>query len=537
MTRWPVRAGVCTGRGPMSMFAPASCSECRDIDSDLPGAPAASDTARRAERGPRRMTDDPPVVVDGAALTCTDVVAVARGRVAVEVDPSVWERVGRAHERALAAGIARPVYGRTTGVGANRDATVTPDGAGTHDLRLLLSHAAGVGDRLDAPTTRAAMLIRLNQLAAAGSGIHPRFPQALAHALQNDALPGVHITGAIGTGDLTALAEIALTLVGRLPWVRGGVPPVAVGPGDALAFLSSSAVSLARAVLAAEELRGLLDASHVVAALSYCALGGSAEAFAAEVHARRPHPGAVRTAAEMRRILWHEGGPSPGRRLQDPFGLRAFPQVQGVALDGVAQLRRVLEIEVNAAAENPLVDADSGAVFHHGQFSTAYPALALDHVRAAVHHVADLSAARLGDLVEPDLTGLPAFLASGPAGSSGVMILEYVAHDALGRLRHSAGPVTLGTAVISRGLEDHASFSPHAAGSALAAAAAYRTLLACELVAAVRALRMAGTAPRADVLAAAFAVVAARLPDVRADHRLGGEIEIAERLLDDLAVT
>jgi len=154
-----------------------------------------------------------------------------------------------------------------------------------------------------------------------------------------------------------------------------------------------------------------------------------------------------------------------------------------------------------------------------------------------VHHVAELCAARLGDLVEPDLTGLPAFLASGPAGSSGVMILEYVAHDALGRLRHSAGPVTLGTAVISRGLEDHASFSPHAAGSALAAAAAYRTMLACELVAATRALRMAGTPPRGTVLAAAFAHATNRLPDIRADHQLSDEIRNAEELLDDLAAS
>jgi histidine ammonia-lyase len=474
------------------------------------------------------------VDVDGKALTCSDVVRVAERHAPVAVDPAVWERVRRAHEKAHAAGAARPVYGRTTGVGANRDAVVAAGDSGGHDLRLLLSHAAGVGDLLDVRTTRAAMLIRLNQLAAAGSGIHPRFLEALEDALRSGALPTVHITGTIGTGDLTALAEIALTLIGRRPWASGHVPPVAVGPGDALAFMSSSAVSLARAVLACEELGRLLDASHVVAALSYCALGGSAEAFAEEVHARRPHPGAVRAAAEMRRILWHEGELGPGRRIQDPFGLRAFPQVQGVALDGVAQLRRVLEIEINAAAENPLIDPDSGAVFHHGQFSTAYPALSLDHVRAAVHHVAELSAARLGDLVEPDLTGLPAFLASGPAGSSGVMILEYVAHDALGRLRHSAGPVTLGTSVISRGLEDHASFSPHAAGSALAAAQAYRTLLACELVAATRALRMAGTPPRGDVLAAAFAQGGAHLPDVRADHQLGDEIRIAEQLLDGL---
>ena len=483
------------------------------------------------------MTDETHILVDGAGLTCSDVERVAQRRASIAVDAAVWGRVRRAHETAQAASAARPVYGRTTGVGANRDALVGADDAGGHDLRLLLSHAAGVGERLDDRTTRAAMLIRLNQLAAGGSGINPQFPEALEHALRTDSLPAMHITGTIGTGDLTALAEIALTLIGRRPWVRGRVPPVAVGPGDALAFMSSSAVSLARAVLACEELSRLLAASHVVAALSYCALGGSAEAFAAEVHARRPHPGAVRTAAEMRRILWHEGERSPGRRIQDPFGLRAFPQVQGVALDGVIQLRRVLEIEINAAAENPLIDADSGAVFHHGQFSTAYPALALDHVRAAVHHVAELCAARLGDLVEPDLTGLPAFLASGPAGSSGVMILEYVAHDALGRLRHSAGPVTLGTAVISRGLEDHASFSPHAAGSALAAAAAYRTMLACELVAATRALRMAGTPPRGTVLAAAFAHATDRLPDIRADHQLSDEIRIAERLLDDLAAT
>jgi histidine ammonia-lyase len=291
-------------------------------------------------------------------------------------------------------------------------------------------------------------------------------------------------------------------------------------------------------VLACEELGRLLSASHVVAALSYCALGGSAEAFAAEVHARRPHPGAVRAAAEMRRILWYEGARGPGRRIQDPFGLRAFPQVQGAALDGAAQLRRILEIEINAAAENPLIDADSGAVFHHGQFSTAYPALSLDHVRAAVHHVAELSAARLSDLVEPDLTGLPAFLASGPAGSSGVMILEYVAHDALGRLRHSAGPVTLGTAVISRGLEDHASYSTHGARLATVCVSALRTVLATELVAAVRALEMGAAVsdglPLSTSLRAAYAQAAEVLGAERADRSLSADLATAELLLNRL---
>ena len=481
------------------------------------------------------MSHGEALIVDGRSLSCADVVRVAGGDVPVVLAPDVMKAVHQVYETACAVSATRPVYGRTTGVGANRDAIVGTSDAETHDLRLLLSHAAGVGAPLDYAVVRAAMVIRLNQLAAAGSGIHPRFVRALETALTTGAVPTVHDGGSIGTGDLPALAEIALTLTGHLKWARGKVRPISLEPGDALAFMSSNAVTLAQAILARDELRRLLEASHAVTALSYCALGGSSEAFAEEVHARRPHPGSVRAAALIRRLLWHEGDLSPGRRIQDPFGLRAFPQVHGPALDGVEQLGRILDIEVNAAAENPLIDVSTGAVFHHGHFSTAYPALALDHLRAAVHHVAELSAARLADLVEPDFTGLSPFLASGPPGSSGLMILEYVAHDALGRLRHSAGPVTLGTSVISRGVEDHASFTPHAARSAASAAANYRTVLACELIAAVQALRLADTAPRGKLLASVFTDVTDALPDIRTDHQLGDEIRIANRLVDRLA--
>ncbi|GAA1862931.1 aromatic amino acid ammonia-lyase [Pseudonocardia ailaonensis] len=475
------------------------------------------------------------IVVDGASLTCADVVAVAPGGAAVVLSEEALKAATESYETALVVSATRPVYGRTTGVGANRDALVGTGDRETHDLRLLLSHAAGVGERLDDTVTRAALLVRLNQLAAAGSGIHPRFLQALEAALRTGSVPAVHDAGSIGTGDLSMLAEIGLTLTGHVPWATGHVPPIVLDPGDALAFLSSNAVTLARAVLVGDELSRLLDAAHVVAALSYCALGGASEAFAEQVHARRPHPGTVDSAARMRRLLWHEGDLSPGRRIQDPFGLRAFCQVQGPALEAAGYLRRVLEVEINAAAENPLIDVGSASAYHHGQFSTAYPALALDNLRAAVHHVAELSAARLGDLVEPEYTGLPAFLANGPSGSSGVMILEYVAHDALGRLRHSAGPVTLGTSVISRGVEDHASFTPHAARSAASAAQSYRTVLACELVAAVRALRLDDAIPSGRALARIFTRLADAIPDIRTDHQLGEEIRTAADLLPDLA--
>ncbi len=482
------------------------------------------------------MVPDPDLVVlDGVGLRCVDVVRVAGGGARVVLDAGAAERAGRSFQLARDSVTTRAVYGRTTGVGANRHTVIDPARDDEHGLRLLRSHAGGTGELLPARVARATLVIRLNQLAAAGSGVHPRLLHALAAALATGAVPAVHDRGAIGTGDLTALAEIALTLAGHRPWASGGIDPVPISPGDALGFISSNAATLARSVLAWAELDRLLRASHTVTALSYCALGGSPEAYAERVHARRPHPGSVRAAAEMRRLLRHEGELSPGRRIQDPFGLRAFPQVHGPALDAAAALEQVLRIDINAAAENPLIDLDTAEVYHHGQFSTAYLALALDHARAALHHVAELSTARLGDLVEPDLTGLAPFLAAGPAGSSGIMVLEYVAHDALAQLRHCAAPVTLGTAVISRGLEDHASFSTHAARSTADAVAAYRTVLACELLGAVRALRLADTAPTGTALHHAFLHAAQQLPHVEPDHPLDAEITVAEHVVDELA--
>ncbi|MFF0148812.1 histidine ammonia-lyase [Amycolatopsis sulphurea] len=482
------------------------------------------------------MTDSSRIEINGTGLRCADAVRVARLSAWAELAPGAMARAEQSYELAVELGAKRAVYGRTTGVGANRHTVVDPESVDQHGLRLLRSHAGGTGEPLPGDAVRAAMLVRLNQLAAAGSGVHPRLLRALETALRVGAQPLVHSRGAIGTGDLTALAEIALTLAGELPWAAGALDPVAISPGDALAFISSNAATLAQAVLAWHDLSRLLDASTVVTALTFCALGGSAEAYSERVHQARPHPGAVRCAARLRRLLTAADDLPAGRRLQDPFGLRAFPQVQGTALEAAANVERVLDIDLNAAAENPFIDIETEQAYHHGQFSTAHVALAFDHLRAALHHVAELSAARLSDLVEPDLSGLPPFLADGPTGSSGIMILEYVAHDALGTLRHEASPVTLGTAVISRGLEDHASFSTHAVRSTVAATAAYRTVLACELLGATRALRLAETPLPDTPLREAFQLASSVLPHTMADHPLSTEIGQAETLLGRLAL-
>ena len=482
--------------------------------------PAAADPAPRA------------VVVDGLDLTCADVVGVARQSRPVTLHSDGRRRAAQAHALAEHIVSQRSVYGRTTGVGANRVESVAPDDEG-HGLRLLRSHASGTGPLEPPDRVRAAMVVRLNQLAAGGSGVTPELLDALEAALVAGAIPAIHRLGSIGTGDLCALAELGLTLCGDLPWRSGGPPPVLLTSTDALALISSNAPTIGEAVLAVHDLSVLLSASEVVAGLSFLALGGAVEAYGAPVQAARAYPGQVLVAKRLRALLALAGGPPrPGRRLQDPFSLRAVPQVHGTAVDALAHLGSVLAIEINARAENPLIDVETADAWHNANFHTGYLAHALDGARSAIYPVAELSAARLADLVDPAFTDLPAFLAEGPPGSSGVMALEFVAHDGVASLRHASLPAALGTAVISRGLEDHASFSTQAARLASTAVPALRMVLAVELVAAVRALAMQDGPDAGYPIGGAYELARTSLDPDAADRPLSADLEVAGRLLD-----
>ncbi|WP_327093091.1 aromatic amino acid ammonia-lyase [Nonomuraea sp. NBC_01738] len=245
-------------------------------------------------------------------------------------------------------------------------------------------------------------------------------------------------------------------------------------------FISSGALTLADAALAVSRLTRLLDAAVDVAAFSFVAVDASAEPLAAAVQEARPHPGQAATAARLRALLTQERA----TRVQDPYGYRAFAQVHGAAVDALAHATAVIEVDLNASAENPLIAGS--LAWHNGNFHSAPVALALDTLRAAITQAATLSTARLATLMNPAYTGRLPFLADRP-GASGAMILEYVAQDALAELRHLAAPVTLGTAVISLGTEDHAGFATQAARHTLAACEPLEIVLACERVAARRA--------------------------------------------------
>ncbi|NYE11923.1 histidine ammonia-lyase [Actinomadura citrea] len=433
---------------------------------------------------------------------------------------------------------AQPVYGRTTGVGANRVVDVEWEDADAHGLRLLRSHAAGAGPLVAPEIVRAMLAVRLNQIAAGGSGVEPGVLQALADVLNLGLLPPVPVYGAIGTGDLTALASTALCLLGERPWLPGPDGGQERGPGyrlrsaDALAFISSNAATLGEAALAVADLREALRASTVVAALSHFAVRGSEEPFAQPVQDACPHPGQRQAATAMRALLAFDR-PAP-MRIQDPYGYRAFPQVHGPALEAAGYAEEVVTREINAASENPLVDVPGRTVWHNGNFHTAYVGLALDAARAALFQTMALAAARLGTLAEPSFTGLYPFQGETEA-SSGIMILEYVAHSCLADVRRLATPAALGSAVLSRGVEEHAGFSTQSARATTDAVAAYRLGLGCELVAAVRALRMQGRAPSGGPLRSASDMAGAVLDPRIEDRPLDADIAAAADLLPHLA--
>ncbi|MFJ9147418.1 aromatic amino acid ammonia-lyase [Streptomyces sp. NPDC102270] len=475
------------------------------------------------------------VVLDGIALDVADVVRLADGSARPVPGTDAMKRVTESWDAARQIAATGRVYGRSTGVGANRNEDVPTEAAAEHGLRLLRSHAGAIGEELPARQVRAMLAVRANQLLAGGAGLRPTVVTALCEALENGAYPVVNEFGSVGTGDIAALAQVGLALAGEHPWREAGAPePQLLDNNDALAFISSNALTLAQAALALHELRGLVEATQVVGALSLLAVDGSHEAYAAPVHAARPHRGSVEVARRMRKLIGAEDRPTPPLgRIQDPYGFRCLPQIHGPAHDAADALEEVLAIEINAAAENPLICPEDMAAYHHGGFYQAQLALALDHFRLALTQVARLSTSRLSTLNEPAFTRLRPFLADPEPASSGVMILEYAAGAALGDLRAFSAPASLGHAVLSRGVEEQASFASLAARQTLRACGAYRLVVGCELVAAVRALRQRDLRPDPDLpVGRALELAEAVLEEDPADRPLTGDVTAAAALLD-----
>jgi len=475
-------------------------------------------------------------------LTCEEISAIARGHEQVSLDARVADRLTAGHAAVLELAGRSPVYGRSTGVGALLTARIldvpTADGspAGQPD-GLLRSHATTAGPSLPAEQIRAMTAVRVEQIAVGGSGLGPHTAEALIELLNRGEMPVVGRFNSLGTGDVAPLARLALLL-----------PAGTLDAGDGLALMSSNALTIGRAALSVIDLDNLLAAATVVTALTFLARDGAAGAL--HPQAAGPFAGPQHAARVLRML---GAGSRRPARLQDQYGLRAAPQTLGIAIDAAAALRGVVTALATAGLENPLVLDPPEAVVHHGGFHAVHLTAALDDAALALARTAVGSVNRLALLTEPPPTGdgppgpvagpVPAgatapalaraFLAGGPESASGIMVLEYTAAAALGTVRAAAVPAATQTAGLSRGIEQDATYAPLAADQLAESIAAARVLVAVELVAAIRAIRIRGL----DLPAALHPVwaVCDSMPTELTDRDLTGDVRLAEQLLDRIA--
>ncbi|HUX05280.1 MAG TPA: histidine ammonia-lyase [Acidimicrobiales bacterium] len=450
------------------------------------------------------------VVLGLAPLERAQVMAVAREYEPIELDAAVLERLERqrgAIDILVASGT--PVYGLSTGFGSLATTFISPDQRRALQRSLIRSHAAGVGEEVEAEVVRAMMVSRLSNLCSGVSGVRASTALAYAALLNAAITPVVHEFGSLGcSGDLAPLAHVALALMGEgdvrdAGGVRmmaadalgdAGLEPVELAEKEGLALINGTDGMLGQLILAISDIADLLELADVAAALSIQALRGTDRVFQAEIHALRPHPGQRDSAANLMKLL--EGSPIVGSHLedvsqvQDAYSLRCAPQVHGAARDTLAHATRVADIELASAIDNPSVLSD-GSLVSNGNFHGAPVGYVLDFLAIALADVASMAERRTDRLLDVDRSyGLAPFLAHQAGVDSGLMIAQYSQAALVSEMKRLASPASVDSIPSSGMQEDHVSMGWHAARKLRRAIEAGRDVLAIELLASARALAL-----------------------------------------------
>jgi histidine ammonia-lyase len=493
------------------------------------------------------------IVLTGEDLTLADVWRVAVGGSSATLAESAKERMTSARDLVDSVR-GEHTYGVNTGFGRFVSAHIPEELAEELQLRLLRSHACGVGEPYPDEVVRAAMLLRVNALAKGFSGARVSTAELLLECLNREVLPVVPARGSVGaSGDLAPLAHLALPLVGEgHATVNGqlmegdealrtvGLEPIRLASKEGLSLVNGTQFMAAMAALGVVRARRLAATADLACALSLEALQGSRTSFRPAVHRARPLKGQRDSAANVWLLLEDSAIIESHRwcdRVQDAYALRCAPQVHGACRDLLDYVEATVSVELNAATDNPLVLLDEGDIVSAGNFHGQSLAFALDALAMAVAELADISERRVERLVNPALSdGLPPFLVVEGGLNSGFMIPQYVAAALVSENKVLAHPASVDSIPTSAGQEDHVSMGNAAGLKALRVLDNAERGLAIELLAGAQAIEFLAPLQPGEGVRAVHDVVRTLSPRLEQDRSLSTDIEVVAQAIRSGAV-
>lgn len=494
------------------------------------------------------------ITLGATGMTLQDLVDIARNDIGVELAEQARQRIIAARrliDRWVQEG--RVMYGVTTGFGALSEVTISGEDTRRLQMNILQSHAAGVGEALDVETVRAVLSLRIKDLARGNSGIRLETVNRLIELLNKGVYPVVPEKGSVGaSGDLAPLAHLSLVLIGLGEAVyqgektsglealhKAGLDPLQLEAGEGLALVNGTQVSTAIGGLALYDAIQLSKLADIAAAMSLEVLMGSRTEFDPRIHKLRPHPGQAAAADNMFRIIANSEIISSHRdcsRVQDAYTLRCSPQVHGASKDALGYAGKVFETEINSATNNPLFIEETEELLLGGNFHGQPLALAADFACMAVAELANISERRIERLVNPQLSGLPAFLVRDGGLNSGFMIAQYTAASLVSENKVLCHPACVDSIPTSANKEDHVSMSTIAARKLREITTNTENVIAIELLCAAQAMDLFTNLKPGEGSLLAYAAIRKEIPGLSEDRVLSCDIRSMARLMASGAI-
>ncbi len=438
-----------------------------------------------------------------------------------------------------------PVYGINTGFGKLASVRIAAADLESLQRNIVLSHAAGVGEATPAPVVRLMMALKIASLAQGASGIRPATLDLLEAMLASGIVPVVPAQGSVGaSGDLAPLAHMTAVMIGvgeadtpqgRLPATQAldsaGLAPVTLGPKEGLALLNGTQLSTACALAGLFEAERLFQSALVTGALATDAARGSDAPFDPRIHQLRKHQGQIETAQALRALLAgsairasHLQG---DERVQDPYCLRCQPQVMGACLDVLRHAANLLHTEANGVSDNPLIFSAEGEALSGGNFHAEPVAFAADMIAMAVCEIGSLAERRIAMLVDPALSGLPAFLTPRPGLNSGFMMAQVTAAALVSENKQRAMPASVDSIPTSANQEDHVSMAAHGARRLMPMAANAMAVVGIEWMVAAQGAEFHAPLATSAPLATAIGLLRERVPRLDEDRHMQPDLQAA----------